>query len=247
MKVCAQCGKVYEPTSNHQRFCSKSCKWQWWNDRKPRTTTKSYKLAAQSRLQEPTYREKQVIVGSLFGDGCLIRGNRSVRMAICHSKNQEEYLAWKRAQVPLIFHGDVIPHKNQRHLNSIEHPYLAHLYPLFYPDGKRIASDTALALVGPLALAVWYMDDGSYNRNEHSRQVTLCTEGFGREGTELIASWFAERWRITPHVQRTHYASTFCPIPKERFRLIINRSQTSRFFEVVAPHIPDCMSYKLPK
>lgn len=246
--TCKQCGERFIRNSNSQIFCSMRCKWKFWNDRKPRQGVKSYIKAAESRLIEPTVRQQQIIIGTLLGDGCLIKmpPNGLVRMSICHGAKQLDYLAWKHGELGLICHGRIIPYHKQYHLNTVSHPFLAKMYEMFYNSGRKAVTPDILALVDSLALCVWYLDDGSFNNNPHSRQAVICTEGFGQADTELIAEWFASRWNIYCHVLQYTSQGSFAKFPSTKYRIVINRSQTPKFFATIGKHVPACMSYKLP-
>ena len=113
------------------------------------------------------------------------------------------------------------------------------------PNGIKTVSKEWLNMLEPLGLCIWYLDDGSYNSNPRSRQMSISTDNFGLEGNELIADWFQKNLGFKPHISRRNYATTFSKA-KVRYRLVINRSNVPAFIEPFYDLVPHCMRYKLP-
>ena len=78
------------------------------------------------------------------------------------------------------------------------------------------------------------MDDGSINKRY--KTIVLCTNSFSAEEHQLLIEYF-----------RSSYGIEAKPEPRRngQFVLRINASQSKSFLDIVAPHIPDCMNYKL--
>jgi hypothetical protein len=91
----------------------------------------------------------------------------------------------------------------------------------------------------PIAIAFWYMDDGSMNegRDEGSNpQATFATHGFAEEDQDTLIKSLA-KFGIEAKKQHT----------EGRIRLRITTDSAERLFLLVAPFIPPCMQYKLPE
>ena len=192
-----------------------------------------------------TQRQKDIALGSLLGDAYLRPSNKnktSVALSFTHGEKQKAYLDWKRAE----FQNYVIQENYQKNhrefhgnrptyeFSTISHPYLMELYHLCYPNGKKDVSQEWCNLLSPLSLAVWYMDDGSINKRY--KTIVLCTNAFSMEGQHVLIDCLGTRFGIKAVLE---------PRRNGQYVLRINASQRYRFFELVAPHIPDCMSYKL--
>ncbi len=194
-----------------------------------------------------TQRQKDITLGSLLGDAYLRPSNKSrtaYSLAFTHGEKQKTYLEWKRAEF-----GNFVTAKElyryERKINplgsaptysfsTITHPYLLELHDLCYPNGHKQVSQNWLDLLSPLSLAVWYMDDGSLNKRYGT--IILCTECFSLDEQTVMVDYFLSRYGIEPKIE---------PRRNNHFVLRINSSQRHRFLELVAPHVPDCMAYKL--
>ena len=192
-----------------------------------------------------TQRQKDIALGSLLGDAYLRPSNKSktsFSLSFTHGEKQKAYLDWKKAE----FQNFVIQQsyqKNQRNFHgnkptfafsTISVPYLSELHKLCYPNGKKDVSPAWCDLLSPLSLAVWYMDDGSINKRY--KTIVLCTNSFSMEGQHALMDCLRSRFGVQAVLE---------PRRNGQYVLRINASQRYRFFELVAPHIPDCMSYKL--
>ena len=249
-KICLNCGSEFEAKRKDKIYCSKECKWQYRNDRKPRLTNKSYLKAKETRKRPIPPDAKQVIIGGLLGDGCLVKSTSHYRFSMCHAESQREYMEFKRNLL-----GDLIqqdkPNEYSRgryrqlHYHSISHPELDKFHSIVYQNGIKTVSKEWLNMLEPLGLSIWYLDDGSYNSNPRSRQMSISTDNFGLEGNELIADWFQKNLGFKPHISRRNYATTFSKA-KVRYRLVINRSNVPAFIEPFYDLVPHCMRYKLP-
>lgn len=249
-RICKVCGKEFLPKSNRQKYCSKQCKWKFWNDKKERKTSKSYFKADKAREKDLTDTEKQIVLGTLLGDGYLSKTTRSYRLALCHSKSQYEYLKWKKEKLSSVIHADLYHYEddthNQYHIKSISHPYFKKLHNQLYTPKKTITRKY-LDKINSLGLAVWYMDDGSYNPNPHSKQITIATESFGEKGNIIIKDWLQNKWNIDSTIlEYTQKKRGYSTSRKQQFRLTINKYPSLDFFEIINVHIPNSMSYKLP-
>lgn len=121
-----------------------------------------------------TRNQKAVLAGSILGDAFLQKtGARNARLRFEQGGKQKEYLLWKMKAFPRLFQGRpshltrLHPRTNARYeywrAQSNATPELGEWRAAFYPEGKkRIPEDIAEFITDPLALAVWYMDDGYY-------------------------------------------------------------------------------------
>jgi hypothetical protein len=189
-----------------------------------------------------TQRQKEIALGSLLGDAYLRPSGNSFVLSFTHGEKQKAYLEWKLSEFEnFVATKDFISRESDFYGNrttfsfaTISHPYLLELHELCYPAGKKTVSETWLSLLSPLSLAVWYMDDGSLNKTYGT--IVLCTNCFSIDEQSLMVKYFADTFGIEAKTE---------PRRNGQSVLRINASQRSRFFDVVAPHIPDCMFYKL--
>lgn len=189
-----------------------------------------------------TQRQKEIALGSLLGDAYLRRSGNSYSLSFTHGEKQKAYLEWKLSEFENFvatkefyrrksdFHGNLPTYS----FGTITHPFLLKLHDLCYPDGVKRVSHEWLGLLSPLSIAVWYMDDGSFNRRY--KTIVLCTNCFSQEEQSLIVDYFKSAYGIDAKKELRRNNQTV---------VRINASQRNLFFDLVAPHIPDCMSYKL--
>lgn len=127
---------------------------------------------------ELSNRQKDILLGTLLGDGCLEKNGRYVRLRIDHSGKQGEYVKWKylafrniAANKPRLSEiYDRRTSKIYKHwrFDTQSLPCLEKHKSLFYRKGQKIVPmNISYLLKSRLTLAVWFMDDG-YNRNDCS-------------------------------------------------------------------------------
>jgi transposase len=174
-----------------------------------------------------TDRQKELIVGTMLGDGCIGRHGSHSRLHIAHCEAQKGLVDWLwREFQPLAV---TPPGKNMdRRGNSVMWCFTTLTHPgfdpydlLFYdqerlrPDGSRIkvVRPEIEDLLTPLSLAVWFMDDGS--SSEHKYVARFSTEGFTKEETARIVE------SVEPVEPEKPVASSppccpaqICPVPK---------------------------------
>ena len=189
-----------------------------------------------------TQRQKDIALGSLLGDAYLRPTGNSYSLSFTHGEKQKAYLEWKLAEFENYvakkdfyintreFRGNAPTYT----FSTISHPYLLELRHMCYPNGKKRISRKWLDLLSPLSLAVWYMDDGSINRRYGT--IVLCTNCFTFDEHTTMIEYFIDTLGIEPKIE---------PRRNGQMVLRVNASQRYHFLDVVAPHIPDHMSYKL--
>ncbi len=196
-------------------------------------------------LNEDQY---QLILGTLFGDaGCtLSKGGPSPQLEVAHRVEDVDYLRWKHLALlssGLVSEDAVEPRNSQKpekgwYFRTCSHPIITTFRDMFYENGRKRVSRTALHSLKPLGLAVWYMDDGCFSNR--SPRVTLSTESFTYDENMEIRSWFLQsfgvRFEAYPKINR--YGSPY-------YRLIISdKINTGIFMNIIRPYAVPCMGRK---
>lgn len=191
----------------------------------------------EARLPPLTDLQRSVLVGSLLGDGGMDAPSPlTARFVERHSATQEPYLRWKAALLGE-YASSVYPvQKTDRSTGKVyagvefathTTTHLREFYDLFYPgpEHKRVFPAELKDLLTPLAVAVWFMDDGSqgpriaFGLDDVSLQrVVAALRVFG-----LRAQVSGVRGNMTLSFPRC----------------------ADKFHALVAPHVPPCMVYKL--
>lgn len=205
-------------------------------------------LAAESHLLSD--QQFQVVLGSLMGDGNLspnLRGRNGVRFRLGHGAKQLEYLRWKTALMGNIQHTVRENSKGASFVDFTPLPELAELRRAVYlGDGKKFFSEEYLKALTPLALAIWYMDDGSFSLRSKGLQqrteggigrIAICVEAMTEGTQERLCDYLRDTYGMDVRLRAAGSAG--------KAVLTFSRASSSKFQELVAPYIAPSMEYKL--
>jgi len=192
----------------------------------------------------------QVVLGSLMGDGNLSpnrQGRNGARFRLGHGAKQAEYLEWKTTLMGNIGHSVSENAKGARFVDFTPLPELAELQRAVYlGDGKKFLSEEYLKSLTPLALAIWYMDDGSFT--VRSKGLQQRTEG-GSGRIEICVEAISEgsRMRLRDYLRDTHGLDVRLRVAGAAGKavLVFSTAATTKFQEMVAPYMAPSMEYKL--
>ncbi|GAT09846.1 recombinase RecA [Mycolicibacterium novocastrense] len=192
----------------------------------------------------------QVVLGSLMGDGNLSpnrRDRNGVRFRMGHGAKQVDYLQWKTALLGNIKHSTHVNDKGATFVDFTPLPELAELQRAVYlGDGKKFLSEEYLKALTPLALAIWYMDDGTFTVRSKGLQertaggsgrIEICVEAMS-EGTRI---------RLRDYLRDTHGLDVRLRLSGAAGKsvLVFSTASSAKFQELVAPYITPSMEYKL--
>lgn len=195
-----------------------------------------------------TPRQQSIVFGTLLGDGYLRptnsgTGQCSYALSLCHGEKQLAYLQWKFHELESFvtttdFRVNTRPFRGNAPtytFSTVSHPFLKEAHRVCYSaNGKKDITAQWLEYIDPLALAVWYMDDGSLNKRYHT--IVLCTNSFSKEGQLLAIDYLYKRYGIIAVLE---------PRRNGQSVLRINASQSRKFMDIISDFVPDCMNYKL--
>jgi recombination protein RecA len=189
--------------------------------------------------------QRQVVLGGLMGDGSISPkrdhangpGMKS-RFRFGHGPKQNEYATWKAGLlegVPL----SVSPHSKGGLM--VETTPLAELDVLresVYIGGKKVFSWDYLKELTPLALAIWYLDDGSFAERRidgSAGRSDICVQAMDKGSQRRLVAILKESYGIS------------CKLidRAEKAVILFDRDGTEALHDLVAPYVPECMSYKL--
>lgn len=188
-----------------------------------------------------TEEQEQFILGSLLGDLSIdLTGQmKNAKLCLVHSIKQEE-LFMKKVEILGEFMGNYklytpSPDKRTGKIyqtwrgNSKAHKVFTSFYNLLYLHGiKTITQEYLNRINSPIALAFWFMDDGTY-------QGSIATNCFKETEVDLLISWMSCKWNI------------ICTKHKHLDNFILYISQKSRldFERLIFPYMLPSMYYKL--
>jgi hypothetical protein len=183
-----------------------------------------------------TPRLRSILVGSMLGDGHIrVVGASTARYEEFHSESQRAYLDWKASEWGP-FLSRVAPVRRNGHVGwrMFMHACRA-FYPfwgVFYPEGagNKTFVHMPIEWVDGLALAVWFMDDGSraggyfrFSVSPDRRNQAVQLRILGRFG--IAGKLYVSDGNAAIHVQ--------------------NCKDRTVFLDLIRPHIHPSMSYKL--
>lgn len=186
--------------------------------------------------------QEQFIYGSLLGDlniGKPDNKHPNCRLYIVHSQKQEE-LFMKKVELLGEFMGaykltNLTPDKRTGKVyatyrgNSKAHPVFTNLYNELYLNGiKTITQDFLDKIHSPIALAYWFMDDGS-------NDGVLATNSFTLSELDILQNWLKQKWNINTTLQKN----------QSNFVIYIRQDSRKHFEELIFPFIIPSMYYKL--
>ena len=192
----------------------------------------------------------QVVLGSLLGDGNLsrnLRGRSGVRFRLGHGAKQRDYLEWKVSMLGNVPCSRRVNEKGAVFADFTPLPELGELQRTVYMgNGKKTITDDYLKALTPLALAIWFMDDGCFVLRSKglrartaggSGRVQFCVEAMSPGSRDRLADYLRDvygldvSWREAGALRKA---------------VLTFSTQSSRqFLEMVAPYVHPSMDYKL--
>jgi len=186
---------------------------------------------------------RSVLVGTLLGDGHLETQNngRTYRLKIEHSIKQKEYTDWLyqnfknwSLQIPKekmkIVKGKT--YTNYWFSTKSIGEFRFYGQQFYDANHKKIVPKIIKKLLTPLALAVWFMDDGSSKSKQH-KALILNTQCFRKSDLKLLIETLQEKFEIEAKLRPQ----------KEGYQLII--PQPVKFIELIRPYLREEFYYKL--
>lgn len=183
-------------------------------------------------------KNKEFIVGTLLGDGCIRKSGSNSRLCLVHSKKFELYFHWKITQLDKYFNlwreqEHKIKKSTLLYTETLQHQGLNNFYNMFYNNGKKIVPDNLDMYMTPYSLCVWYLDDGTLNSKTNYRIYTNC---FCYEDqvklVNLLKRCFDLDAKIIQRKDKQYYLS-------------FNSKNSEKMTEIIQPYVIESMKYKL--
>lgn len=201
--------------------------------KKPRTDSRVYNVTPL-----PNKQQSSVLLGLALGDGSIQKTSGSYRMRLVHGDAQLEYLKWKSSILGNLISGE--PYKSisgytgKKTINALSTrilPTLKDLYQIKDPGNLK----NALQHLDALALAIWFMDDGTgYNSG-----ATISTHSFSYECNQVFKAVLKSRFGIDATVvedKRVH-----------KYFLTLTAAGARILYKTIQAYVPPSMQYKLPE
>ena len=181
-----------------------------------------------------TEEQKSILIGCLLGDGSM-RKKRNALLEINHCFDQKVLVDWMFFK----FKEYTITNPKWRRTNGRREAYrfvtqslpvFTPFYDQFFNKGKKIVP-TNLKL-SALALAVWFMDDGSKSRSS----IYLNTQQFSKKEQLYLIDLLLKKFGIESTLNKD----------KIYLRIRIRTRSIGRFIKQVEPFVLEEFKYKIP-
>jgi len=202
--------------------------------------SKGIKCSRYDKL-EITEEQRQVILGSILGDGYIgidSKIAKAARMAIKHSIKQKKYVEYKYSILENLCKKLTIDkRRDERFINpdyemvsfrTMSHPIFTEYMNKFYKNRKKRIHEEIFSISG-LGLAIWFMDDGYLDH----KTVKFATNCFTIEDLETIQKMFYTKFNIEITIQKKH-------------TIRIRQNSTAKFVNIISPFLIESMYYKIP-
>lgn len=190
---------------------------------------------------------KEIIVGSLLGDGWLTALSPKTgtsRYVVKYQGSSKSYLLWLKRQVlelnpaPL----KVVSKYSQYYFYTKARTDIGEMRKLFYPkEGRKVVpSNIGKLLRSPQSLALWYQDDGTLDqRSGYHWNAMFSTYCFSYSECVLLANVVWKNFRIHMSVCRCRMRG------KMYYRLYVRSESMPHFIKIVRPFIHPTFRYKI--
>ena len=183
---------------------------------------------------------QSVVIGSLLGDAYLYRNGT---LQIEHCLEHADYVLWKYEKLAsiagrrptIVKRWDSRTSKTYRSMRFFTRAVLKDLRGSFYSAHRKAIPTEIGVLLDPMALAVWFMDDGGRGART-PRGLVINTSCFSFDEQVRLRNALAERFSIQVSIHKSGSG----------FQLYIRAQSFTRFSDLVSPYLVARMRYKLP-
>jgi recombination protein RecA len=136
--------------------------------------------------------QEEVVMGSLLGDGSLLQiSDYNAALRVGHGQAQDAYCLWKKSLFEGLIDSETTDMCGGHSFDTIPMYELTKLRRDNYDEKGKNPSQVLIDRLTPLAVAVWYMDDGTFD--ERQCCCSISCPGFPLEKQQALVRWFHER------------------------------------------------------
>ena len=196
-----------------------------------------------------TAEQEEVIIGSLLGDGNIKQGGeQTAYFREEHGPKQSAYVSWLASELGDLTSNVVTATKRGTALVETRHLLrLGDLHGLFYPENQKIVPEYLVEQITPRMIALWYCGDGSLQTGTSDWKGKTYER---RPRAALYTNAFSDQAESRDRINRIFTRFNIMPTWRkcgEYQVLSFNTKESPKFFDLVAPFIPQPMEYKLPE
>ncbi len=187
--------------------------------------------------------QEQVLIGKLLGDASLKILDSSAMITFGHKKEHEAYLDWSckgLGELGSDYRYEAISGYGSLMIrtHSVCNGWIKNKFASFIQNDVKVVPAWVADELGPIAMAFWYMDDGSLSHQEDQEdRASFAVCGFTEKDCDVLIAALA-KYNITAE----YYLS------EDKYsRLRLNSDDAEKLWLLIAPYIPPVMQYKLPE
>lgn len=190
-------------------------------------------MARKMRQIDLNNHQIDLVIGSLLGDGHLVKTTSGYAFRVNHGLAQKEYVRWKYEIIKPFVRSSPKECGSCCYFRTITHPSFIDMRRLWYEERvKQIPGEMLEKHFNAFVVAVWIMDDGSRD----GKQLRINSQCFTRSENELLQRFLWAKLGITSTLNRD----------KGKYRIRIAEAGMSTLISMIRPHIIPNMLYKLP-
>lgn len=193
------------------------------------------------------YDIQSIILGCLLGDSSINsnrKGTSYLTVQFGHSEKQVEYFNYKKQLFGNLFieqkdtlsgYGSVIKHGVLRSNEGVRR--LIEDYCLV--DDKFAVTQKYCDALTPMALAFWYMDDGSLSTGTLRPKAILNTQAYDLNTIKMLVETLRNRFGLEAFIGDKEVYKGYV--------IYFSAESTLKFAQLIAPYVCESMRYKLPE
>lgn len=205
---------------------------------------------------------KEFILGSLLGDGSVVKKGPQHRLSYSHGMKQKEYISHKKEVLGELSLSKIQKVKTKGHnincyiknewqehyiseyngfvLHSKVHPHFTELRNKLYVKKKKVINEWWLNQLTNRSLAYWFMDDGCANYTDNSYVIMMSTYCYTYDEHLLLKDFLNNKFKIDIILQKV----------KNRgygYTTRLNVENSKKLRDLMQPYIIPSMLYKIDK
>jgi hypothetical protein len=186
------------------------------------------------RIKDAADSWDQVVLGSILGDaGIYKKPSNNPYLQEQHCVKQEAYLSWKRQIINNKIRTVDLSNPRSGYTGAEQVGYRSGCSPLLLPYAGFKTSLVGMERLGPLGLAVWYMDDGCAGNG-----FRISSESFTKDQNEALVRMLEVNFGIKASVREDHREDSVY------YYIGGGIEAKRRLVEVCKEHIHPDMAYK---
>jgi len=195
-------------------------------------------------IEDMTRHVVSLVTWMALGDGSIVPAGKSARFTCSHKEANEDYVAFKTellsfagAKYSKYYHSGSDSYNFQ--IYTMCHPLFARLRRGMYLNGRKTITSHAIKLLTPLGLAIFYQDDGRYNKSKSVLSINQPT--FSKIELEALAKGIVDRFGIIFRIRRS------CTLKDGTigYEMALRMKDKEKFFDIIEPYVVSSMSYKI--